>query len=262
MATLNHILAQRQHRLAGSQKRRDLAISAAGHTALVALFFLLPKLWAEEPPPFELMPLQVVPPKALGIEQPPPPEPRQKQAPAAEPEPEPPKPEPPKPEPPKPERTVLVEKKKPEPPKPKPPPPKPRAEPPPTRPDPAPASPVAAPLPKRQGSPFGNPLGASTSQATLGVEDPNFTYGYYLDLIVGRVSSEWRRPAVGGEALNVRLFFRIEKDGTVNELAVQKTSGDRRFDEAALAAVRKAAPLPPLPKGYKREFLGINLTVK
>jgi TonB family protein len=113
---------------------------------------------------------------------------------------------------------------------------------------------------RRKGSIFGNPVGSSTAEATIGVEDPNFTYGYYLDRIVAVISENWTRPPVG--VVDAVLHFRILPDGTVVDLEIRRTSGDEGFDQAALRAVRASSPLPPLPKGYKKDFLGINLIVK
>ena len=113
---------------------------------------------------------------------------------------------------------------------------------------------------RRRGSPFGNPVGASTAKATLGVEDPNFTYGYYLDRVVAIISEHWTRPPIG--VTDTILHFRILSDGTVIDLEIRRSSGDGSFDQAAKRAVEAAAPLPPLPKGYKRDYLGINLIVK
>ena len=257
---LNQILDQRLHRIGRAQRSRHVAASFVLHSLLVLAFFVLPLLLREPPKPIDYVAVTVVPPKALGIKDPPPPtkeEPPKKQ-PVAPPPPPPKKEEPKKVEP---ERPVLVEKPKPkpQPPPPKPPPPKPK--PAATKSPLAPASPFAAP-PKRKGSPKGNPLGASTAEATLGVEDPNFTYGYYLDRIVSMISENWTRPNVGSDAKDAVLYFRIKRDGTLELLNLKRTSGNEIFDRTALAAVRATEPLPPLPKGYKRDFLGINLIVK
>ncbi|MEM1181112.1 MAG: energy transducer TonB [Acidobacteriota bacterium] len=252
--TLNHVLDERKQRSA-AERWRTVVVSAIGHSALAGLIFALPALFAEPPEKFDYVAVTVIPPKALGSTEPPPPPP----PPAPEPRQEAPPPPPPaEPEPkPTPERPTLVEKKPdPKPPPPKPPPPKPAAKP-------ALAPPPPAPIPKRQGSPFGSAVGVSKNEtAVLGVEDPNFTYGYYLDLIVGRISANWTRPPVGGDIKDARVYFRIEKNGTVKDLALRQTSGDESFDQSALLAVKASSPLPPLPKGYKRDFLGINLVVK
>ncbi len=244
--SVEHFLEQRARRTSAGRSPACVVTSVAFHGAIAAAIWLVPDLFAKPPELVDYYEVIVVPPQVLGIEEPPPPPP---------PEPEPPPPEPPPPEPePAPETVpedvpVLVEeqKKKPE----KKPPPEPKPQPPPP--------PAVEPPPKRVGSPFGNPLG-STNQATLGVEDPNFTYGYYLDRVVAAISANWRRPPMG--SLEAKLHFRIQRDGTITRLRVVTSSGQEAYDAAALRAVEASSPLPPLPKGYTEDDLGIYLIVR
>lgn len=259
---VDRVLDQRKGRISLGQRRGVFVFSLSLHLALTALFVLWPSFFKKPPKKLDYIAVTVVPPRALGEEAPA----ARRQAPAkAEPKPAPPAPTPktePKPEPPK------TPKTEPKPviknPEPAPPPPSKET---PKSPSQTPTSPAAtdalpAAVPKRQGSPFGNPLGASTQQATLGVEDPNFTYGYYLDRIVGVISANWTRPSVDPEIKQALLFFRIQRDGTIAELKLVETSGSQLFDDAALRAVQSSSPLPPLPKSYAKDSLGIHLLVK
>ncbi|MEM7586041.1 MAG: energy transducer TonB [Acidobacteriota bacterium] len=245
---VDQLLRSRSRRLQLREQSQCVVYSALFHGFLIAAFWFVPKLFAKPPEVIDAIAVVVVPPQVLGQEAPPPPPP----PPKVEPEPEPPKPEPKPPEPVPEDVPVLVEKKK-KPPKktPPPPPPKRRAPPPPKK---------IEPPPKRIGSPFGKSLGASTNNATLGVEDPNFTYGYYLDRVVAVISSNWVRPPLGN--LQTKLHFRIQRDGEITDLRLVASSTQPDFDDAALRAVQSSSPLPPLPKGYKRDDLGINLIVK
>ncbi len=240
---VDHLLTERARR--GAAGRAGVVSSVIFHGIVIAAAWFVPQLLAKPPAVVDSIVVTVVPPQMLGAEAPPPPPPPPRV--------EPPPPEPP-PEAPPPEEIpedvpVLVDKKKKI--ENKPPPP----EPPPKR---APAPPE--PPPKRVGSPFGSSLGASTNQATLGVEDPNFTYGYYLDRVVAVISSNWVRPPMGD--LEARLHFFIQRDGTITDLSVKVPSTSRPFDDAAVRAVSTSSPLPPLPKGYAEDRLGINLIVK
>ena len=89
------------------------------------------------------------------------------------------------------------------------------------------------PPPKRQGSPFGSPLGAQTSNARLGVEDPNFTYGYYLDRVVAVISGNWVRPPVGGDIREAVLYFRIQRDGAVTSRFILPPTCDKAQQKQA-----------------------------
>jgi TonB family protein len=242
---LDRIFADRLLR-ARRGRAASVVISALFHGALTAGFLFLPALFAEPKPQLEYVSVLVVPPSVLGIEEPPPPPP-----PRTPPPPPPVAPPPPPPPPPAPDVPVLpVEKKKPE-----------------TRPATPPPPPAPPPRlqqdrpPRRQGSPTGHALGAASSQATLGVEDPNFTYGWYLDQVVNRITGNWTRPLVGPEA-RALFYFRIQREGTITELTLKEPSGFDEFDAAARRAVEASSPLPPLPRAYKPAFLGINLIVK
>lgn len=266
--TIDRILDQRQHRVSRASTARMVGVSVVLHAILTVVAFWMPK-WSTPPPKkLEFVSMMIVPPKALGIEQPPPPtrrtEPKPEPLPPEPPPPEPPPPEPKKPEPKKPEPKsepakplvpdvpILPTQK----PLAKPEKPKDLTPPPPTAPAP-PAEPA-----KRQGSPFGNPFGSSSSNAVVGVEDPNFTYGYYLDRVVARIESNWTRPPVGSEVKNAHVYFRILRSGKVSDVRLVSTSGSDFFDQAALRAVEASSPLPPLPTSYAKDELGIQLIVK
>jgi len=256
--TLDHVLERRAHRVGRRQWLEALVVSAVLHGVLTAVGFFAPRWLAPPPETFEFVSVTVVPPKALGVTdpQPPPPPTRSEKPPAPEPAPPPP---PPKKEPPKveekapdPEVPVLPSKKKP-----------PKTESPPAAPAPAqPAPAVPAAPPKREGSPFGNPFGSSSSNAVVGVEDPNFTYGYYLDRVLSAIDGNWSRPPVGSEIEEAYVYFKILKDGQITEVRLVRPSGSEIFDRAALRAVEVSSPLPPLPTSYPKDQLGIQLIVK
>ena len=243
---LDQLLRERARRAAGGPA--NFLFSLVFHGAMVAAAWFVPELLAKPPEPVDYFSVVVVPPQALGVEKPPPPPPPKVEPPP--PEPPPPEPPPPEPEPVPEDVPVLVDKKK-------------KVEkkkPPPER-RPAPPPPKAVePPPKRVGSPFGNSLGASTNNVTLGVEDPNFTYGYYVDRIVAVINSNWVRPVMGN--LEATLHVRILRDGNITELSIIKPSTSKEYDDAALRAIKTSSPLPPLPKGYDQESLGLNLVFR
>lgn len=217
------------------------------HGGAVAFAIAAPSLFAKEKEPLHFVPVTLVPPKLLGAETPPAPKPKPK--PKEE------KPPDPKPAPvePSPEAIALPTEDKPK--------PKPEPEPvQPVQPDPEPPTteppPTTAPV-RPQGSPTGSPVGVANTDSVVGIEDPNFTYGYYVDRMVAIIRSHWSRPPLGSGVEGI-VHFRIAKDGTVQDVRVVNSSGYNSFDLAALRAVQ-TAPLPPLPKSYKESSLGVNL---
>jgi TonB family protein len=267
-------------RRARSESRRpeatSLVVALLLHLLALAAVLILPRL-TPPPPPLAFVPVQIIPAQALGVRRPATrpkaerPEPPKPEPAAAEEAPEPPQPKPePKPEPPKPrpsqeEAPVLPEKpeKKPKPtsqsemPRPAPP---------------APNTPGKKPLPKpqgepgdeagRKGAPTGKPEGTSAFGSQIaGLDNPDFKFGYYIDQLLSAIDSKWARPPLGNEVQAV-ISFRIQRDGSISDLQVARSSGYNSFDLAALRAVQNASPFAPLPRAYREDSLGVNLIVR
>lgn len=116
--------------------------------------------------------------------------------------------------------------------------------------------------PTRQGSESGSRRGnAAFGSAVASVDNPDFTYAYYVDRMTALIRSHWRRPGTP-DGTSATLRFRIAKNGTVSDLEIVESSGVSVFDRAALRAVEDASPLPPLPVGYRHDSLGVTLIVR
>lgn len=236
---------------------KTTALSAFVHVILAVAFLFLPGLFAEPKPKLNYIPVTVVPPTALGITDPlppppPPPPPKETPPPPSTPTPPPPPPPPP---PPKTKAPTLKKEKKPTRRTER------RSTPPPTT-EPAPPTRTERQRPpRRQGSPLGHSLGSTSTNRVLGVEDPNFTYGWYLDQLVARIRGNWTRPTVGPEVQAI-FSFRIQRDGTVADLELVEPSNSVEFDRIARQAIEASTPLAPLPRAYKKDSLRINLIVK
>src|SRR6185503_15897361 len=241
---LDRILEQRRARRGWARRLWGGAGAALLHVLVIGGALLGPQLFAKPPQPIEFVPVQLVPAPARGVERPAPPRPQPEPTAAAEPPPEPqpsaapeptvaPKPEPPQAE--KPNRTA----------------------------DPAPTAAATPPPAGASGppGPQGAPNGRADSPFTAtvgGVDNPTFTYGYYLDRMLLLIRAKWTRPALGS-GVEATLHFRILPDGTVEAIELQSSSGYNSFDLAALRAVQSAAPLPPLPRSYREGDLGVTL---
>ncbi len=227
--------------------------SAVLHGALVIGIWLGPRLSAKPPEKLNVVAIVSIPASRLGRETPPPPPPKKVEKPRQEVPP--PTPEKRQQPPPVDDDVPVLAKKK----------PKKQATPPaqePAKPAPAPPQERKIQQPaQRRGTATGNPLGTSVHKNRLGVEDPNFTYGYYLDLVVAALRDTWNRPAVGSEFKQAIIHLRILRDGTITEVQLLESSGSPIYDQAALRAVNNAT-LPPLPRGYKEDNLGANVIIR
>lgn len=227
--------------------RRSLALAIAVHGAGVLAAWLAPRWSAETPKPLEYVAIQIVPAARLGVEKPPPPKPA-----AA-------KPEPP----------TAVEAKPPA--QPVPAPPKPEAAKPKTPPEPATPQPdakrplpesrpetAAAQQPEVQGSARGSVSGLALGASVAGLDNPDFTYGYYVDQMLALIQRNWIRPMVGS-GVEATISYRIGRDGRILESRIANSSGINSFDLAALRAVQASSPLPPLPRAFRDSWLGVHL---
>lgn len=277
-------MSQEVHRVLAARSRRDARRTEAAslgaafllHVLAIAVALILPRL-QPKPEPLQFVPVQVIPAQALGVRRPAPPrrQPAEETPRPAESEPEPPRDEPEEaPPPPEPADDVPVlpkdEPKKPEP-RPEPKKPEPRSTAPKTgeeaKPQERPATETRPGVAAgetgdqlgRRGAATGSPLGTTAFGSRIGVDNPEFTYGYYLDRLLSLIDAQWQRPNMG--EVKAVIHFRIARDGSIDELRVAESSGYNSFDYAALRAVQNAAPFPPLPRGYRGDSLGINLIV-
>jgi protein TonB len=238
---VSRVLAERERRLHGGNRWAPRAGAALLHILLATTIWLVPRSDAK-PQPVEFVSVQLVPQERLGVRAPvlPPP-------PATKPEPKPAtEPPPPKPA----AMSIPARDKKPE--------TKPLAA--------ATPEPAQRQVPARPAEPEGSPEGlagnaSAFGTAVSGLDNPDFTYGYYLDQMLKLIQAQWNRPPLGGQ-LECAVHFFVSRDGRVKNLEIVRSSGYGSFDLAGLRAVQAAAPLPPLPRGYGRDSLGVTLVIR
>ena len=81
----------------------------------------------------------------------------------------------------------------------------------------------------------------------------------YYSRVGAKIQSLW---IFSGDVDKERLTLvtiKINKAGVLIDYWIEQKSGDRQFDDSALRAVEKAAPLPPLPDDFNEESLEIGL---
>ncbi|MBK9089345.1 MAG: TonB C-terminal domain-containing protein [Holophagales bacterium] len=92
-------------------------------------------------------------------------------------------------------------------------------------------------------------------QSTL--KDPG-----YQKQVFQKVAGLWKAPsafpAVGKKCVVQAV---LSRDGRVQSAFVSMESGVKAWDKAALAAVEKASPFPPLPASYEHETLEAHFHV-
>ncbi|MES2021794.1 MAG: energy transducer TonB [Pseudomonadota bacterium] len=106
------------------------------------------------------------------------------------------------------------------------------------------------------------PEGAGEHGSTTAADFSEYQRRLYASLARGsRYPAEARRLHLAGVT---QLAFRIDRAGTVLESWIQESSGSELLDNAALEALTRAQPLPPIPAGLpaRMEFvIEIDLSV-
>lgn len=105
--------------------------------------------------------------------------------------------------------------------------------------------------------PSGNPEAGLSSDP--GVAIMQSLMGPYMSEIKRRLTRNWHPPR-GENTQVVVLLFEIARDGTLNKVEVNTSSGDTLVDEAAIDAVKISAPFKALPEGFTAESVPILFT--
>jgi len=111
----------------------------------------------------------------------------------------------------------------------------------------------AAPPPQ----PIGSPTGSATGTGPLTLSVTDFPYAYYIRQVAGKIREKWDGKAIPGQ--QPAVIFEIGRDGRVNQLSINKSSGNPLYDQVALRAINDAGPFPPLPDEFKKQVLRIGL---
>ncbi|WP_017317875.1 TonB family protein [Mastigocladopsis repens] len=83
--------------------------------------------------------------------------------------------------------------------------------------------------------------------------------GSYLKQLQEQVRQQWI-PGLTQSSRRTVLHFTVSRSGLVSNLRIAQTSGLTVTDEAALSAVKRAAPFVPLPTAYTENYINIQFT--
>jgi protein TonB len=89
-------------------------------------------------------------------------------------------------------------------------------------------------------------------------DQPDFNYSYYVERMLVTIGTNWFKPALSSPA-SPMIRFRIQRDGTIADAEIERSSGLAFVDRAALRAVLASSPLPPLPSEFAGDHLGVHL---
>lgn len=81
----------------------------------------------------------------------------------------------------------------------------------------------------------------------------------YMNELQRQIKSNWK-PPYGTKTKRAVLLFKIAKDGKLLSCDIENSSGNQKFDNAAINAVKRTAPFRPLPNEYNENSVDINFT--
>jgi protein TonB len=127
---------------------------------------------------------------------------------------------------------------------------------------PVPSAAPAAKTPPLRAAPvtpaLGQTTGALQGKGAITMQASDFPFTLYLQTVQRKIHERWAPPPRGAEGRAV-IVFEIGRDGSIRRPAVENSSGDAGYDQAALRAVTDANPFPPLPEGFRESTLRIHL---
>ena len=104
-----------------------------------------------------------------------------------------------------------------------------------------------------EGSPWGSPFGGSALQSKL---------DEYYNTIWEKIKKEWTLPGglpKGKTGLETVIVIVIEREGRIQKSWFEKRSGNALYDQSAMRAIKKADPLPPIPKEFSDNTFEIGI---
>jgi len=87
---------------------------------------------------------------------------------------------------------------------------------------------------------------------------PAFTDAAYQKEAAARVLKAWKAPRGAPAGKKTVLIAQIARDGSLAGLRDNMLTGFKPWDDAAVAAVRKAAPFAPLPKSWPHPTMEVH----
>ncbi|CAG1065051.1 Protein TonB [uncultured bacterium] len=96
---------------------------------------------------------------------------------------------------------------------------------------------------------------------TLSLNTSELKYQKYLMDMKRKIEFQWEYPmlaARNGWQGSLKINFKINRDGSVSDIALERSSGYPMLDDAAMTAVRLATPFPPFPENFSIEDISIK----
>lgn len=87
---------------------------------------------------------------------------------------------------------------------------------------------------------------------------PSVDFSTYLTDLQNKINSNWN-PRSLKKHRNATILVSVDKDGTVENIKIQKSSNKKKFDNEITDSVMKSFPLEPLPLGLQSKCKNIQI---
>lgn len=87
---------------------------------------------------------------------------------------------------------------------------------------------------------------------------PVIDFSTYLTDLQNKINSNWN-PRSLKKHRNATILVSVDKDGTVQDIKIQKSSNKKKFDNEITDSVMKSFPLNPLPLGLQSKYKNIQI---
>jgi TonB family protein len=92
--------------------------------------------------------------------------------------------------------------------------------------------------------------------------DSNFPYPWYITTLRTRLFESWQSQDVTSKNLKAVVRFRILRNGVIDKIHIDKTSGNRLFDQSVIMAVSEIKQIEPLPDDFFEDYLTVYVEFK
>ncbi|HEX6790079.1 MAG TPA: energy transducer TonB [Candidatus Krumholzibacteria bacterium] len=105
------------------------------------------------------------------------------------------------------------------------------------------------------------PPGDTPQMGSVSIDGGDFPFASYIARMRQKIATTWEvPPGTEGFERSALVYFRIHRNGSVSDVSVEKSSTLPIFDRSCQRAVMEAAPMPPLPREYGEEYIGVHFS--
>lgn len=97
-----------------------------------------------------------------------------------------------------------------------------------------------------------------TGVTSFAANEPNVDFGPYMREMQRTIKLNWEPPKLD-HSTHTTVLYSIKKDGTLKNVSIFKSSGDKKTDSAAIKAVKKTK-FRPLPTGFDKDSIDVQFT--